>query len=73
MFETNEGDTPRIVTSQFTGAWLSPDRGSVPVAWAVDPCVFAACLPACLQDACVYIYLNHDWNCPPLPPHTHTH
>ena len=37
LFETNEGDTPRILTSQFTGAWLSKDRGSVPVAWAVDP------------------------------------
>ena len=37
MFETNEGDTPRILTSQFTGAWLSPDRGSAPVSWAVDP------------------------------------
>ena len=37
MFETNEGDTPRILTSQFTEAWLSPNRGSVPVSWAVDP------------------------------------
>ena len=37
MFETNEGDTPRILTSQFTSAWLSPNRGIVPVAWAVDP------------------------------------
>ena len=36
-FETNEGDTPRILTSQFTSQWLSPHRGSVPVAWAVDP------------------------------------
>lgn len=37
MSETNEGDTPRILTSQFTSAWLSPNRGSVPVGWAVDP------------------------------------
>lgn len=36
-FETNEGDTPRILSSQFTGAWLSPHRGRVPIAWAVDP------------------------------------
>lgn len=36
-FETNEGDTPRILTAQFTSQWLSPHRGSVPVAWAVDP------------------------------------
>lgn len=33
----SEGDTPRILTSQFTSAWLSQNRGSVPVAWAVDP------------------------------------
>ena len=37
MFETNEGDTPRILTSQFTSAWVSPNRGIVPVAWAIDP------------------------------------
>ena len=37
MYETNEGDTPRILTSQFTDAWLSPNRGTVPVSWAVDP------------------------------------
>jgi hypothetical protein len=36
-FETNEGDTPRILTSQFLSQWMSPRRGSVPVAWAVDP------------------------------------
>lgn len=36
-FETNEGDTPRILTSQFTSAWLSPNRGTVPISWAVDP------------------------------------
>ena len=36
-FETNEGDTPRILTSQFTSAWLSPRRGSFPLSWAVDP------------------------------------
>jgi hypothetical protein len=37
LFETNEGDTPRILTSQMDSAWLSPARGSMPVAWAVDP------------------------------------
>lgn len=37
VFETNEGDTPRIITSQFDSSWLSPKRGSIPVAWAVDP------------------------------------
>jgi hypothetical protein len=37
MFETNEGDTPRILSSQFTGAWLSENRGAVPISWALDP------------------------------------
>ena len=37
IFETNEGDTPRILSSQFTSAWVSPNRGSVPIAWAIDP------------------------------------
>lgn len=37
LFETNEGDTPRILSSQFTDAWLSPNRGSVPIGWALDP------------------------------------
>eukprot|EP00750_Incisomonas_marina_P007602 INCI15009.2.p1 GENE.INCI15009.2~~INCI15009.2.p1 ORF type:complete len:575 (+),score=70.94 INCI15009.2:253-1725(+) len=45
VFETNEGDTPRILTSQFTSAWLSPNRGSVPIAWAVDP-LLAGMFPA---------------------------
>ena len=33
----NEGDTPRIVDSLFGAAWADPKRGSVPVAWAIDP------------------------------------
>ena len=36
MFETNEGDTPRIVVSAFSSSWASPQRGTIPVAWAVD-------------------------------------
>ena len=36
-FETNEGDTPRIVDAAFGASWASPRRGSMPVAWAVDP------------------------------------
>ena len=36
-FETNEGDTPRIVVSAFGSSWSNPARGSVPVAWSVDP------------------------------------
>ncbi len=37
MFETNEGDTPRILSSQFTGAWISAHRGKIPIGWAADP------------------------------------
>ena len=37
MFETNEGDTPRILSSQFTGAWVSNHRGKIPMGWAADP------------------------------------
>ena len=36
-FETNEGDTPRIIVSSFGSSWASPKRGSIPVAWSVDP------------------------------------
>ena len=36
-FETNEGDTPRIVVSAFGSSWANPQRGSIPVAWSVDP------------------------------------
>ena len=44
-FETNEGDTPRILTSQFLSQWMSPLRGSVPVSWAVDPMLAGAHVP----------------------------
>ena len=36
-FQTNEGDTPRIVISAFGSSWASPQRGTIPVAWSVDP------------------------------------
>ena len=36
-FETNEGDTPRIIVSAFGSSWASPQRGTIPVAWSVDP------------------------------------
>lgn len=36
-FETNEGDTPRIAVSAFGSSWANPQRGSIPVAWSVDP------------------------------------
>ena len=36
-FETNEGDTPRILVSAMASAWAAPERGSIPIAWAIDP------------------------------------
>lgn len=44
-FVTNEGDTPRIVDSLFGAAWADQRRGTVPVAWAIDP-VIAEQFPA---------------------------
>ena len=36
-FVTNEGDTPRIIDSLFGAAWADQRRGTIPVAWAIDP------------------------------------
>ena len=36
-FETNEGDTPRVLVSAMVSAWASQDRGKLPIAWAIDP------------------------------------
>lgn len=36
-FQSNEGDTPKIAAALQQDAWLDPRRGSVPVAWGVDP------------------------------------
>ena len=44
-FETNEGDTPRILVSSMASAWTKQERGSLPVAWAIDP-VLAERFPA---------------------------
>ncbi len=36
-FQTNEGDTPKIVAGLMSGGWLSEQRGSVPIAWGINP------------------------------------
>lgn len=44
-FMTNEGDTPRVFTTFFFGAWENPERGEVPINWGINPtlvCDFAA-------------------------------
>jgi len=35
--QSNEGDTPKIAAALEQGVWLDPRRGSVPIAWGVDP------------------------------------
>ena len=47
-FQTNEGDTPKIVTGLMGGSWLNPRRGAVPVAWGVD-LVLTREFPALMQ------------------------
>ena len=47
-FQTNEGDTPKIVTGLFGGSWLNPRRGSAPVAWGVN-LVLAREFPALME------------------------
>ena len=36
-FQSNEGDTPKNAYSFRGGQWLSPSRGTVPIAWGVAP------------------------------------
>lgn len=42
-FQTNEGDTPKILCAFFAGGWLSAERGSEPVAWGIDPLIGDLC------------------------------
>ena len=44
-FMTNEGDTPWVLAQLFSGAWLDPARGTVPIAWSIDP-ILAEMFPA---------------------------
>lgn len=39
IFQTNEGDTPKIVASAFCGAWADPARGSIPISWGINPLI----------------------------------
>jgi hypothetical protein len=38
-FQTNEGDTPKFAAGLMGGAWIDAARGSVPVAWGVNPLI----------------------------------
>jgi hypothetical protein len=37
--QTNEGDTPKFAAGLMGGAWIDAARGSVPIAWGVNPLV----------------------------------
>jgi len=39
VFQTNEGDTPKFAAGLMGGAWIDAARGSVPIAWGVNPLV----------------------------------
>jgi hypothetical protein len=38
-FQTNEGDTPKFAAGLMGGAWVDAARGSVPIAWGVNPLI----------------------------------
>ena len=37
VFQTNEGDTPKIVAGLMSGQWLLPERGSSNISWGINP------------------------------------
>lgn len=73
-FFTSEGDTPRMVTSHFYGAWEDPNRGAIPINWGSNP-LFPAEFPVlaeryyrtatpndyflCGVGGCGYIFPDH--------------
>lgn len=59
-FQSNEGDTPKIAAALQQGAWLDPRRGSVPIAWGVDPLLLDAA-PALLDFYARTATANDTW------------
>ena len=47
-FQTNEGDTPKILAGLMAGGWLSDRRGTVPIAWGINPYI-AELFPALFE------------------------
>lgn len=37
IFQANDGDAPRSLAGLMSGAWVSAKRGSVPIAWGINP------------------------------------
>lgn len=63
-FQTNEGDTPKILAALMQGAWLDPRRGSVPIAWGINPLMLEVA-PALLE------YYTSTASAPPAWPLQH--
>eukprot|EP01113_Clastostelium_recurvatum_P033518 TRINITY_DN4435_c0_g1_i4.p1 TRINITY_DN4435_c0_g1~~TRINITY_DN4435_c0_g1_i4.p1 ORF type:complete len:645 (-),score=159.00 TRINITY_DN4435_c0_g1_i4:29-1963(-) len=48
FMQTNEADTPKVLTAIMMGQWLDSRRGSTPISWGVDP-LLGALFPALLR------------------------
>lgn len=59
-FQTNEGDTPKILASLQGGMWLDPRRGSIPIAWGFNPLI-AVYAPGLLEYYSLSATTNDTW------------
>ena len=48
VFYTGDGDAPKTIAGVQNGDWTDPARGSVPLAWGIQPYLMALC-PALLE------------------------
>eukprot|EP00047_Mylnosiga_fluctuans_P011612 m.22206 g.22206 ORF g.22206 m.22206 type:complete len:385 (-) comp3715_c0_seq2:178-1332(-) len=48
VFQTNEGDTPKILAGLMSAQWLHPAHGAAPVSWGINPGI-AARFPALVE------------------------
>lgn len=59
-WQSNEGDTPKIAAGLQSGAWLDPARGSVPVAWGINPALLTL-FPGLLEFYAASATANDTW------------
>lgn len=59
-FQSNEGDTPKIAAALQGGAWTDPRRGSVPIAWGINP-LLATFAPGLLEFYANTATANDSW------------
>lgn len=59
-FQANEGDTPKILAGLMQGAWLDARRGSVPIAWGINPLIVSI-VPALLEYYTTTARPNDTW------------